>query len=89
LVAKEYISAKTDSDGVLLLSPFTGAARELKGALLVNPYATDEFAHHIQRAVEMAHEERSSRMKKLREIVKEKNIYLWADRILSKAIQIS
>jgi alpha,alpha-trehalose-phosphate synthase [UDP-forming] len=89
LVAKEYISAKTDSDGVLLLSQFTGAARELKGAFLVNPYATDEFAYHIQRAVEMTHEERYSRMKKLREIVKERNIYLWADRILSKAIQIS
>jgi trehalose 6-phosphate synthase len=89
LVAKEYISAKVDSDGVLILSRFAGASRELDEALLINPYAADEFAQTVKRAVEMAPEEICRRMKKLREIVRERNIYRWADRILTKAIQIS
>lgn len=89
LVAKEYISAKVDSDGVLILSRFTGAARELKEALLINPYATDEFAQTIRRAVEMTPDEMYQRMKRLRRIVSERNIYRWAERILSKTIQVS
>jgi trehalose 6-phosphate synthase len=89
LVAKEYIATKTDSKGALILSQFTGAARELNEALLINPYAVDKFAQTIQRAIEMPPEEMSQRMKKLREIVRERNIYRWADRILTKAIQIS
>ncbi len=89
LVAKEYIAAKTDPDGVLILSQFTGASRELTEALLINPYATDEFAQMIKKAIEMAPEEVSQRMKKLRGIVQGRNIYRWADRILTKAIQIS
>ncbi len=89
LVAKEYIAAKTDPDGVLILSQFTGASRELTEALLINPYATDEFAQMIKKAIEMAPEEVSHRMKKLRGIVQGRNVYRWADRILTKAIQIS
>ena len=89
LVAKEYISAKVDSDGVLILSRFTGASRELNEALLINPFAADEFAQAIKRAVEMAPDEMYRKMKKLREIVRERNIYRWADRILTKAIQVS
>ena len=89
LVAKEYIASKNDGDGVLILSSFTGAARELSESLLINPYAVDEFAQTIKEAVEMAPEEISRRMKKLREIVRERNIYRWADRILTKAIQVS
>lgn len=89
LVAKEYIAAKTDHDGILILSQFTGASRELTDALLINPYATDEFAQMIKKAIEMAPEEVSQRMKKLRGIVQGRNVYRWADRILTKAIQIS
>jgi alpha,alpha-trehalose-phosphate synthase [UDP-forming] len=89
LVAKEYIAAKNDSDGILILSRFTGAARELNEALLVNPYAADEFAQTIKGAIEIPPEELSRRMRKLREIVRERNIYRWADQILTKAIQIS
>lgn len=89
LVAKEYIAAKTDFNGVLILSKFTGASRELNDALLINPYAVDEFAETIKSSIEMSQEEVSRRMKKLREIVRERNIYRWADRILTKAIQIS
>jgi trehalose 6-phosphate synthase len=89
LVAKEYIAAKTNFNGVLILSKFTGASRELNDALLINPYAVDEFAQTIKSSIEMWREEVSRRMKKLREIVRERNIYRWADRILTKAIQIS
>lgn len=89
LVAKEYIAAKTDQDGILILSQFTGASRELTDALLINPYATDEFAQMIKKAIEMSPEEVSQRMKKLRGIVQGRNVYRWADRILTKAIQIS
>ena len=89
LVAKEYIAAKTDSDGVLILSRFTGAARELNEALFVNPYAMDEFVQTIKGAIEMTPEEVSRRMKKLREIVRERNIYRWANQILAKTIQMS
>lgn len=89
LVAKEYIAANTDTDGVLILSQFTGASRELSEALLINPYATDEFAQMIKKAIEMSPEEVSRRMRKLRGIVQGRNIYRWADRILTKAIQIS
>ncbi len=89
LVAKEYIAAKSDPDGVLLLSQFTGASRELTEALLINPYATDEFAQMIKKAIEMTPEEVSQRMRKLRGIVQGRNVFRWADRILTKAIQIS
>jgi trehalose-6-phosphate synthase len=89
LVAKEYLSAKPDSEGVLILSQFTGAARELGDSLLINPYALDDFANIIKQAVEMAPEEMSRRMKKLKDVVKEGNIFRWADRILTKAIQVS
>jgi alpha,alpha-trehalose-phosphate synthase [UDP-forming] len=88
LVAKEYVASKTNGDGTLILSQFTGAARELTEALLINPYAVDEFADTIKKAVEMAPEEKTERMQKLKRIVQERNIYLWADRILTKAIQL-
>ena len=62
LVAKEYVASRFDEDGVLILSPFTGAAHELTDALIVNPYATEQFADAIRDAVEMPPEERRSRM---------------------------
>jgi trehalose-6-phosphate synthase len=83
LVAKEYIASRYDEDGVLILSPFTGAARELTDSLLVNPYAVDDFADSIKAALEMSKEERQKRMRKMREIVKENNIYKWAADIIS------
>ncbi|MBI2958118.1 MAG: trehalose-6-phosphate synthase, partial [Chloroflexi bacterium] len=83
LVAKEYVASRFDEEGVLILSPFTGAARELTAAVLVNPYATDQFARAIQEAVEMPPEERKRRMRKLREIVAENNIYKWAADLVS------
>jgi trehalose 6-phosphate synthase len=86
LVAKEYVSSRSDSDGVLILSRFTGAARELTDAILVNPYAHDEFARAIKEAIEMPPQERQRRMSRMREIVQQNNIYRWAADILSEMV---
>lgn len=87
LVAKEYVASRFDEDGVLILSPFTGAAHELTEALIVNPYATEHFADAICEAVEMPYEERRSRMVQMRSIVRENNIYKWAARMLVDLMQ--
>ena len=84
LVAKEYIASRCNEDGVLILSPFTGAARELADALLVNPYATDQLAEAIKTAIEMPLEEQQKRMRKMRDTVKENNIYKWAADIVTE-----
>jgi alpha,alpha-trehalose-phosphate synthase [UDP-forming] len=84
LVAKEFVSSRTDEDGVLLLSRFTGAARELTDAFLINPYATDAFAESIKAAIEMPVQQRRAKMKKLRRVVEENNIYRWAGDIISE-----
>lgn len=77
LVAKEFIAARRDGKGVLILSQFTGAAQELKDALIINPYNGDETAEAIARALEMPPSEQTKRMRKLREIVRNNNIYRW------------
>jgi trehalose 6-phosphate synthase len=84
LVAKEYISAKSDNNGTLLLSQFTGAARELNEAITFNPFDIEEFAEKIKQALQMPDDERRRRMAALREIVSEKNIYRWAGDIVSE-----
>ncbi len=83
LVAKEFVASRFDEDGVLILSRFTGAARELNGAVLVNPFAVDETAEAIHLALEMPREERRRRMQKMRGAVADNNIYRWAGKILS------
>ncbi len=87
LVAKEYVASRFDEDGVLVLSPFAGAASELTEALIVNPYATDEFADHIHRAVTMEEGERRLRMQLMRFTVRENNIYKWAAGLLVQLLQ--
>ena len=87
LVAKEYVASRFDEDGVLILSPFTGAAHELTDALIVNPYATEQFAGAVLDAVTMPREERRSRMVNMRAIVQENNIYKWAARLLVDLMQ--
>ena len=82
LVAKEFVASRFDEDGVLILSSFTGSARELTDALLINPYATDLFALTIKNAIEMSKPERHLRMKKMRDQVRENNIYKWAADII-------
>ena len=84
LVAKEFVSSRVDEDGILILSRFTGAARELTEALLINPYATDDFAKTIKKAIEMPKKQRQARMKKLRHTVEQNNIYQWAGSIISE-----
>ncbi len=85
LVAKEFVAARTDEQGVLVLSRFTGAAQELTDALLINPYAMDEFAEALYRALTMPVEEQRRRMQRLRATVAEKNIYRWAGQMLTDA----
>ena len=89
LVAKEYISARIDGDGVLILSRFTGAAEELSDAILINPYVIGEFAAKIKEAVEMPEAERRRRMGNMQQIVAENNIYRWGASILSRLIAIA
>jgi trehalose 6-phosphate synthase len=84
LVAKEFVSVREDEDGVLILSRFTGAARELRDALLVNPYDIDELAEALRAAIEMPVAERRSRMARMRQVVREHNIYRWAGHLLSE-----
>lgn len=88
LVAKEYISSKTDMNGALILSEFTGSARELEQALLINPYDIEKFADTIKEALEMGKEEKTSRMTRMRETVSENTIYHWAERIISDLVKL-
>ncbi|HET6206220.1 MAG TPA: trehalose-6-phosphate synthase [Terracidiphilus sp.] len=82
LVAKEYLAAREDEEGVLILSKFTGAAVELRDALIVNPYDIDGVADTLNRALEMGYGERRMRMQRLRRQVMEHNVYRWAANIL-------
>jgi trehalose 6-phosphate synthase len=82
LVAKEYLAAREDEEGVLILSKFTGAAVELRDALIVNPYDIDGVADNLNRALEMGYGERRMRMQRMRRQVMEHNVYRWAATIL-------
>jgi len=84
LVAKEFVAAREDDHGVLILSRFTGAAHELADALLVNPYDTVELANSIRHALEMPPRERHARMQRMRAIVRERNIYRWAGNLIGE-----
>jgi trehalose 6-phosphate synthase len=85
LVAKEFVAARDDELGVLILSQFTGAARELPEALVVNPYDMDQCAGAIQAALTMPEMEQRNRMRSMRALVGEFNVYRWAGRMLLDA----
>ena len=85
LVAKEFVAARDDERGVLVLSQFTGAARELAEAIIVNPYDTDECAAALQAALEMPEREQRARMRLMRGLVAEFNVFRWAGRMLIDA----
>ena len=85
LVAKEFVAARDDEQGVLILSQFAGASRELPEALVVNPYDADQCAAALQLALTMAPEEQRERMRLMRAIVREFNVYRWAGRMLLDA----
>lgn len=83
LVAKEFVAARTDEDGVLVLSEFAGAAAELAGALIVNPFDVDRTAETFYAALRMGSEERRVRMRALRERVAAEPVDDWSDRFLA------
>ena len=85
LVAKEFVACRDDEQGALLLSQFTGAARELPEALIVNPYDTDECAAALHVALTMPSDEQRERMRIMRGLVREFNVYRWAGRMLIDA----
>ena len=85
LVAKEFVACRDDEQGVLLLSQFTGAARELPEALVVNPYDTDQCAAALHVGLTMSAEEQRDRMRIMRGLVREFNVYRWAGRMLLDA----
>jgi trehalose 6-phosphate synthase len=85
LVAKEFVSARDDERGALILSQFTGAARELHEALIVNPYHIEQMAEAIHHALHMPISEQRERMRSMRALVRDFNIYRWAGRMLLDA----
>ena len=78
LVAKEFVAARVDEDGVLMLSEFAGAASELDGAVVVNPYDVDSVAETLVRSLAMSIDERRARMRSLRRRVAEYDVHTWA-----------
>jgi len=88
LVAKEFVAARDDDAGVLVLSHFTGAARELTEALVVNPYDLEESSAALARAVTMSRAEQAERMRAMRSMVAHFNVYRWAGRMLMDAAQL-
>jgi trehalose 6-phosphate synthase/phosphatase len=85
LVAKEYVASQIDGQGVLLLSEFTGAAEELEGSLLVNPYNVEEFSDSIRQALTMHADEKRARMTSLRRQVSEHDINAWTREVIGAA----
>jgi trehalose 6-phosphate synthase len=88
LVAKEFVAARADERGVLVLSQFTGAARELTEALIVNPYDLEEASSALQAALRMPEREQQDRMRAMRALVSEFNVYRWAGRMLVDAARV-
>jgi trehalose 6-phosphate synthase len=78
LVAKEFVAARDDEEGVLVLSSFAGASRELAAALIINPYDARSVAENLDRALTMPAAEQRDRMRLMREHVRERNVYRWA-----------
>jgi trehalose 6-phosphate synthase len=88
LVAKEFIASRDDQEGALILSQFTGAARELRDAIIVNPYDVEQLAEAIRVALEMDTEERQTRMKLMRNTVMRHNVFAWAGSLITELSEI-
>ena len=82
LVAKEFVAAREDEDGVLVLSALAGAAQELRDALIINPYEIEGFADALLAAIDMPPAERQARMRAMRRVVAGRNVFGWASDIL-------
>lgn len=88
LVAKEFVAARDDEKGVLILSSFAGASRELSEALIVNPYDTHAMSETIERALRMPDAEQRMRMQAMRDLVRARNVHRWAGQMLLDAAQL-
>ncbi len=88
LVAKEFVAARHDERGVLILSCFTGAAHELRDALQINPYDIDQTAEAIRFALNMEPEEKELRMRHMRKTVREHNVYRWAGSLIAELCEL-
>jgi trehalose 6-phosphate synthase len=88
LVAKEFVAARDDQQGVLVLSQFTGAARELTEALIVNPYDLEEASTALATALRMPASEQTVRMRSMRSLIAHFNVYRWAGEMLVDAAQL-
>ena len=84
LVAKEFVAARLDERGVLLLSRFTGAAEEIEGAVLINPFNIDGFVSALRTALDMPPEQRRRRMRRMRRRLQNNTIFDWLDAILAR-----
>ena len=84
LVAKEFVASRIDEKGTLILSKFTGSSRELEQAILINPMATEQFADAIKQAIEMPPDQQAERMRRMRNSVRENNVYRWAGKVINE-----
>ncbi|MBI4910703.1 MAG: trehalose-6-phosphate synthase [Acidobacteria bacterium] len=88
LVAKEFVASRTDGDGVLVLSRFTGAAAELGDAVIFNPFHLNQAREALQTALVMSSEERRRRMRHMRQVVEVNNVYRWAGKLLTTFLRL-
>ncbi|HEX2966689.1 MAG TPA: trehalose-6-phosphate synthase [Syntrophorhabdaceae bacterium] len=89
LVAKEFIGNQDENGrGVLILSQFAGASRELRDAIIVNPYDIEEMTDSIKAAITMDEVSRTERMQRMKDVVKENNVYRWAGKLIGDLIRV-
>jgi alpha,alpha-trehalose-phosphate synthase [UDP-forming] len=88
LVSKEFVAAREDLHGVLILSCFAGGSHELNDALVINPYDTEQMADSIRQALEMRPEERRMRMQRMRAVIREHNVYRWAGNLIRELCEV-
>jgi len=87
LVAKEYVASRADGGGALVVSQFTGVSRELVDAVAMNPYDREDLSEALYKALTIPEEERRRRMEKMREVVRQNNIFRWAGKIISELLK--
>jgi trehalose-6-phosphate synthase len=88
LVAKEFVASRDDDDGVLVLSQFAGASREMMDAIIVNPYDIEQMADSIYDAITMPREERARRMITMRQTIRERNVFRWAANLVTSLVRV-
>ena len=89
LVAKEYVAARTDEEGVLILSAFAGASRDMHGAIIVNPYSAEETSAAIHEALSMPKSDQHRRMRQMRQSVRDYNVYRWSAELIKSLMSLT